>query len=93
MDGPDASGAKVFGRFTEPAHQVLDLARAEAERAGHRYLGPEHVLLGLLAEGRSRAAQLLPRRWGWGPRVMWTPLCGLGRLQEAVAAELRGSQR
>jgi ATP-dependent Clp protease ATP-binding subunit ClpA len=59
MDGPDASGAKVFGRFTEPAHQVLDLAREEAEQAGHRYLGPEHLLLGLLAEGHSPAAQLL----------------------------------
>ena len=59
MDRSGASGSKVFGRFTEPAHQVLDLARAEAERAGHRYLGPEHVLLGLVAEGRSRAAQLL----------------------------------
>ena len=59
MDGFGAGGDKVFGRFTEPAHQVLDLVRAEAERAGHRYLGPEHVLLGLLAEGHSRAAQLL----------------------------------
>ena len=59
MDGSSADGGKVFGRFTEPAHQVLDLARAEAEQAGHRYLGPEHLLLGLLAEGHSRAAQLL----------------------------------
>src|SRR5215211_3925107 len=59
MDGSGASGGKVFGRFTEPAHRVLDLAWEEAERAGHRYLGPEHVLLGLLAEGQSRAAQLL----------------------------------
>jgi ATP-dependent Clp protease ATP-binding subunit ClpA len=141
MDGSGASGAKVFGRFTEPAHQVLDLAREEAEQAGHRYLGPEHLLLGLLAEGHSRAAQLLRtagvelavaraalarladrgvvpaprpsdgelldslgidldairhqteqrfgvravgeatwrvtrRRWSWGSRVVWTPLCG-----------------
>jgi ATP-dependent Clp protease ATP-binding subunit ClpA len=59
VDGSGAGGGKVFGRFTEPAHQVLDLARGEAERAGHRYLGPEHVLLGLLAEGHSQPAQLL----------------------------------
>jgi ATP-dependent Clp protease ATP-binding subunit ClpA len=59
MDGSGTGGGKVFGHFTEPAHQVLDLAREEAERAGHRYLGPEHVLLGLLAEGHSRAAQVL----------------------------------
>ena len=59
MDGSGSGGDKVFGRFTEPAHRVLDLARAEAERAGHRYLGPEHVLLGFLAEGQSRAARVL----------------------------------
>jgi hypothetical protein len=32
--GPEAS--KVFGRFTQQAHQILDLGRDEAERIGHR---------------------------------------------------------
>jgi ATP-dependent Clp protease ATP-binding subunit ClpA len=59
MDGSGSGGGKIFGRFTEQAHRVLDLAREEAERCGHRYLGPEHVLLGLLAEGRSGAAWVL----------------------------------
>jgi ATP-dependent Clp protease ATP-binding subunit ClpA len=59
MRDSGSSGDKVFGRFTEPAHRVLDLAREEAERCGHRYLGPEHVLLGLLAEGHSAAAGVL----------------------------------
>jgi len=49
----------VFERFGEQAHLVLDLARDEAERCGHRYLGPEHVLLGVLAEGQSAAARVL----------------------------------
>ena len=49
----------MFERFTEQAHRVLDLAREEAERCGHRYLGPEHVLLGLLAKGHSGAARVL----------------------------------
>jgi ATP-dependent Clp protease ATP-binding subunit ClpA len=49
----------VFERFTEQAHLILDLARDEAERCGHRYLGPEHVLLGVLAEGHSGAARML----------------------------------
>src|SRR5215218_9783878 len=62
MKSSDSGGGKVFGRFAEPAHQVLDLAREEAERFGHRYLGPEHVLLGLLAEGRSGAAWALRAR-------------------------------
>jgi ATP-dependent Clp protease ATP-binding subunit ClpA len=59
MNESGSRGGKVFGRFTEPAHRVLDLAREEAERSGHRYLGPEHVPLGLLAEGRSGAAWVL----------------------------------
>ena len=49
----------MFERFTEQAHLILDLARDEAERCGHRYLGPEHVLLGVLAEGHSGAAWML----------------------------------
>jgi ATP-dependent Clp protease ATP-binding subunit ClpA len=59
MNDSGSGAGKVFGRFTEPAHRVLDLAREEAERFGHRYLGPEHVLLGLLAEGQSAAAWVL----------------------------------
>ena len=50
---------KVFGRFTEQAHPALELGRDEAERIGHRYLGPEHLLLGMLREGTSGAARLL----------------------------------
>jgi ATP-dependent Clp protease ATP-binding subunit ClpA len=59
MDDSGSGGDKLFGRFTDQAHRVLDLAQEEAERAGHRYLGPEHVLLGLLAEGQSGAAWVL----------------------------------
>jgi ATP-dependent Clp protease ATP-binding subunit ClpA len=59
MDDSGSGGDKLFGRFTEQALLVLDLAREEAERCGHRYLGPEHVLLGLVAEGQSRAAGML----------------------------------
>jgi len=49
----------VFERFTEQAYQVVDLGREEAEGLGHRYLGPEHLLLGILRDGTSGAAQLL----------------------------------
>jgi hypothetical protein len=49
----------MFERFAEQAHRILDLAQDEVERCGHRYLGPEHVLLGVLAEGHSRAARVL----------------------------------
>jgi ATP-dependent Clp protease ATP-binding subunit ClpA len=62
MDRSGSGDGKVFGRFTEQAHRALDLAREEAERCDHRYLGPEHVLLGVLAEGQSGAARVLQTR-------------------------------
>jgi len=59
MHGSESGEGKVFGRYSEPAHQALDLAREEAERFGHRYLGPEHVLLDVVAESHSWAAGVL----------------------------------
>jgi Clp amino terminal domain, pathogenicity island component len=41
------------------ARRVLELARVEAERFGHRYLGPEHLVLGVLADGGSGASRVL----------------------------------
>ena len=43
----------------EHADRVLDLAREEAEGFGHRYLGPEHLVLGILRDGGSGAAWVL----------------------------------
>ena len=44
---------------SEQARQVLELARAEAEGFGHRYLGPEHLVLGVLRHGSSGASRAL----------------------------------
>jgi hypothetical protein len=44
---------------SEHASRVLDLARAEANRFGHRYLGPEHLVLGVLRDGASGASRVL----------------------------------
>jgi ATP-dependent Clp protease ATP-binding subunit ClpA len=44
---------------SEHVRRILDLAREEAARVGHRYLGPEHILLGILKDGRSEAARVL----------------------------------
>jgi hypothetical protein len=49
-------------RFTEPVGRVMDLAREEAERLGHRYVGPEHLVLGLLRDGSNPAAGILQAR-------------------------------
>jgi ATP-dependent Clp protease ATP-binding subunit ClpA len=44
---------------SEQASRVLNLARAEAERFGHRYLGPEHLVLGILRDGATGASRIL----------------------------------
>ena len=46
-------------RFTDQARRVLDLARVEADGLGQRYLGPEHVVVGMLSDGTSAAARVL----------------------------------
>jgi hypothetical protein len=52
----------VIDRLTEHAGRVLDLAGEESSRFGHRYVGPEHVVLGVLRDGTSAAAQVLRAR-------------------------------
>ena len=49
----------MLNRFTERARKVLALAQQEAGRLGHDYIGTEHLLLGLLAEGEGVAAKAL----------------------------------
>lgn len=46
-------------RFTPRAKKVLELALREALRLHHDYIGTEHILLGLLREGRGLAAEIL----------------------------------
>jgi ATP-dependent Clp protease ATP-binding subunit ClpC len=48
-------------RFTPQAKKVLELSLREALQFGHRYIGTEHILLGLLREGQGVAAQVLTR--------------------------------
>ena len=45
--------------FTPRAKKVLELSLSEAKLLGHRYIGTEHILLGLLREGEGVAAQVL----------------------------------
>ena len=45
--------------FTPRAQQVLQLARKEADRFNHGYVGTEHVLLGLIALGHGVAVNVL----------------------------------
>jgi ATP-dependent Clp protease ATP-binding subunit ClpC len=45
----------MYERFTVAARKVMLLANQESQRYNHKYIGTEHMLLGLIREG-SRAA-------------------------------------
>jgi len=49
----------MFNRFTERARKVIILAKEEARRFNHDYIGTEHILLGLIREGEGVASQVL----------------------------------
>ena len=49
------------GNYTPRAREVITLARAEADRFNHAYVGTEHILLGLLALGQGVAVTVLER--------------------------------
>jgi len=50
-----------MSNFTPRAQQVLALARKEADRFNHNYIGTEHVLLGLIKLGQGVAVSVLQR--------------------------------
>src|SRR2546425_1106411 len=52
---------RMFKRFTERARRVIILAREEAERHHHEYLGTEHILLGMLKDGGGIAITVLQK--------------------------------
>jgi ATP-dependent Clp protease ATP-binding subunit ClpA len=55
----EVSGRAGFASFTVRARKVLQLANQEAERLAHGQLATQHLMLGLLKESMSIAAQVL----------------------------------
>lgn len=49
----------MIDRFTEAAREAISLAVDAAEELGHSYVGTEHLLIGLIQEGRGVAAKVL----------------------------------
>lgn len=49
----------IFNKFTASANTVLNLAIEQAEKLGHTFVGTEHILLGILKEGKTAAACVL----------------------------------
>ncbi len=46
-------------RYTQQAKEALRLAKEAAHRLGHHFVGTEHILIGLIAEGSGVAAKVL----------------------------------
>jgi ATP-dependent Clp protease ATP-binding subunit ClpA len=55
--------------YTPRAQQVLALARREAERLQHNFVGTEHLLLGLIKQGQGVAVNVL-RKVGLDPETI-----------------------
>jgi ATP-dependent Clp protease ATP-binding subunit ClpC len=47
--------------FTPRAKKILELSLREALELGHNYIGPEHILLGIVREGQGVANEVLSR--------------------------------
>jgi ATP-dependent Clp protease ATP-binding subunit ClpA len=54
------SDEERFDKFTQRVRNVLYLAHEEAARFQHNYIGTEHLLLGLVADGESVVTNKLP---------------------------------
>ena len=50
-------------QFSQRVSEILTFSREEAIRLDNGYIGPEHLLLGLLREGNSKATEILQRKF------------------------------
>jgi ATP-dependent Clp protease ATP-binding subunit ClpC len=78
--------------FTPRAKKVLELSLREALSLGHRYIGPEHILLGLITEGHGVAVEVL-RVLGADPEQVRARVLELAPPPGAEPADLPESGR
>jgi hypothetical protein len=84
----DPQAGSGLSTFTPSAKQTLELARAEAPRFHHDFIGTEHVLLGLLTLENDSASNVL-RRLGVdreAVRLEIEKLVGVGSAHETTSA-------
>ncbi len=79
--GMAGSPPNVPPPFTPRAKKVLELSLREAQQLGHRHIGTEHLLLGLVREGEGVAAQVLVSLG-----------VDLGRVRQQVIQRISGDQ-
>ncbi len=60
--GPGEGAGTGHIPFTPRSKKVLELSLREAMKLRHKYIGPEHVLLGLVREGEGVAAQIMVKQ-------------------------------
>jgi ATP-dependent Clp protease ATP-binding subunit ClpC len=61
---------EAMNNFTPRAQQVLALARKEADRFNHNFVGTEHLLLGLIKLGQGVAVNVL-QKLGLDLETVW----------------------
>ena len=81
-------GGQRFDKFSERSRRVLTLAREEAQRFRHSYVGTEHLLLGLLREGDGVAAKVLLSLGVSRAQVRTTIEAATGPGDQVVAGEI-----
>lgn len=59
----------MYERFTDRARQVIQIAKKEAHKLNHNYVGTEHLLLGLLGETGGISTRIF-RSYGFDPHAM-----------------------
>ena len=52
----------MYGHFTEQAKKAISISQESAAALGHRYVGTEHLLLGLVQESTGAAARVLQKQ-------------------------------
>jgi ATP-dependent Clp protease ATP-binding subunit ClpC len=95
-----------FERFSDDAKKVLVFCQTEAERAGHSYIGTEHMLLALLevdSEARSLLLRLgvdeqaarttIARVLGPGQRPVARQIVPTNRVKKAIELSIAQADR
>ncbi len=77
-----------YDKFTERARHVLTLAQEEARRFNHNYIGPEHLVLGLVGEGNGIAARVLGNLGVQLPQVREAVGSIIGRGEAMIGGEI-----
>ncbi len=92
--GEGAAGSAQSGHipFTPRAKKVLELALRQALQLGHNYIGTEHILLGVLAEGHGVAVRVITEA-DVEPARLRSLVIGLLPDAPAVEEAVRGGRR